>query len=233
MPSNISVNRKYILRIILICIFALCIYLFKTPLINHLIFFYNLISDRENIKLFVSSFGHYAPVVFIFIQILQVLFAPIPGEVTSFIGGYLFGSTKGFLYSSLGLTIGSVINFAIGRFLGKRYIRRWIPADKLEKFDTVIRRQGIIIVFLFFIFPGFPKDYLSLFLGITAIPFQVFILLASIGRMPGTFMLSLQGEFFYEEMYGLFIIAIGGCAVLAVLAYIYRETIYRWIEKFQ
>ncbi|MCJ7774158.1 MAG: VTT domain-containing protein, partial [Desulfobacterales bacterium] len=171
-------------------------------------------------------------VVFISIQILQVIFAPIPGEVTSFIGGYLFGSSKGFLYSSVGLTIGSMINFAIGRFLGKRYVRRWIPEDKMEKFDKVIRRQGIIIVFLLFVFPGFPKDYLCLFLGVTAIPFQVFIILSSIGRLPGTFMLSLQGEFLYDEMYGFFVLAIGGCVILAALVYIYREAIYRWIERY-
>jgi len=233
MPLNIAGNTKTIIKIILICIFVLIIYLFKTPLIENLIRFYNLLSDRENIKIFISSFGHFAPVVFIFIQILQVLFAPIPGEVTSFIGGYLFGSVNGFLYSSLGLTIGSVINFAIGHFLGKRYIRKWIPEDKLAKFNKVIRRQGIIIVFLLFVFPGFPKDYLCLFLGITDIPFQIFVILVSIGRMPGTFMLSLQGEFLYDEMYGFFILALGGCVILAILAYTYREAIYRWIERYK
>jgi uncharacterized membrane protein YdjX (TVP38/TMEM64 family) len=226
-------TKKYILRVVIICIVVLCIYLFKTSLIENLIRFYNLLSDRESIKIFISSFGHYAPVVFIIIQILQVLFAPIPGEVTSFIGGYLFGTANGFFYSSLGLTIGSLINFAIGRFLGKRFIRRWITEDKLEKFDIMIRRQGVIIVFLLFVFPGFPKDYLCLFLGITAIPFQVFILFASLGRMPGTFMLSLQGEFLYGEMYGFFMIALGGCVILAALAYIYREAIYRWIERYK
>jgi len=164
---------------------------------------------------------------------LQVLFAPVPGEVTSFIGGYLFGATKGFIYSSVGLSIGSMMNFGIGRFLGKRYIRGLIPADKLERFDKIIRRQGIIIVFLLFVFPGFPKDYLCLFLGVSAIPFQVFIILASIGRMPGTFMLSLQGEFLYDEMYGFFILILAACVILSALAYFYRENIYRWIERFK
>ncbi|MBW1845925.1 MAG: TVP38/TMEM64 family protein [Deltaproteobacteria bacterium] len=233
MPLNNTNNKKNLIRILIICIFILILYLFKIPFIENLIRFYNLLSDRENIKIFITSFGPHAPVVFIFTQILQVVFAPIPGEVTSFIGGYLFGAKKGFFYSSVGLTIGSVMNFAIGRFFGKRYIRRLIPSDKLESFDKVIRRQGIIIIFLLFVFPGFPKDYLCLFLGISAIPFKVFIILASIGRMPGTFMLSLKGEFLYDEMYGFFILALGGCVILAVLAYWYRETISRWIERFK
>lgn len=233
MGFNITNSQKTILRIILICIAAVFIYLFKTPLIENLIQFYNLLSDRENIKIFLASFGSYAPIVFIAIQIMQVLVAPIPGEVTSFIGGYLFGSTNGFLYSSIGLSVGSMLNFGIGRFLGKRYIRHWLPEEKLKKFDQIIRRQGAIIVGLLFIFPGFPKDYLCLFLGITAIPLQVFIALATFGRMPGTFMLSLQGDFLYDEMYGFFIIAAVVCVILCVLAYRYREQIYRWIERYR
>lgn len=233
MPFKIQDNYKNILKILIICSACLFLYLYKTPVIEGLIRFYNLLTDRENEKIFLSSFGPYAPIVFISIQILQVIFAPVPGEVTSFIGGYLFGATKGFIYSSLGLSIGSVMNFAIGRFLGKRYIRKLIPLDKLERFDKVIRRQGVIIVFLLFVFPGFPKDYLCLFLGVSAIPFPVFIILASVGRMPGTFMLSLQGDFLFDEMYGFFVLVLGGCIILATLAYYYRETIYRWIERFK
>jgi len=233
MPLKITNTKKNIIRIIITCIILLVLYLFKTPLVEGLIRFYILLSDRENIKIFITSFGPLAPVVFIFTQIVQVVFAPVPGEVTSFIGGYLFGAKKGFLYSSLGLTIGSMMNFAIGRFFGKRYIRGLIPSDKLEGLDKIIRRQGIIIVFLLFVFPGFPKDYLCLFLGVSAIPFQVFIILASIGRMPGTFMLSLQGEFLYDEMYGFFIIVLSGCVILAAVAYWYRETIYQWIDRFK
>ena len=82
--------------------------------------------------------------------------------------------------------MGSWINFAIGRFLGKRFVRRWIPAAKLERFNRLLKRQGIIVLLILFIFPGFPKDYLCLFLGLTAIPRNVFLVIASIGRMPGT-----------------------------------------------
>ena len=233
MPFHLSDNKKTVLKAIIICVIVVLIYLFRAPIVENLIRFYNLLSDREKIKIFITSFGPYAPVVFMCIQILQVLIAPIPGEVTSFIGGYLFGAKKGFIYSSVALSFGSMLNFGIGRFFGKRYIRKLIPFEKLERFDKIIRRQGIIIIFLLFIFPGFPKDYLCLFLGVSAIPFQVFIILASIGRMPGTFMLSLQGEFLYGEMYGFFLIAVAGCVILVGLELYYRDAIYRWIDRFK
>jgi uncharacterized membrane protein YdjX (TVP38/TMEM64 family) len=135
------------------------------------------------------------------------------------------------MYSSLALAAGSWINFAIGRFLGRRYVRQWIPTDKLARFDRLLKRQGIIVLLILFIFPGFPKDYLCLFLGITAIPLKAFLLIASIGRMPGTLMLSLQGEFLFQKNYAVFAVVIGVTALAAALSIRYRETIYRWMEK--
>lgn len=193
--------------------------------------FYTVISDRQRMQAFISSFGMGAPVVFIVLQVLQVVFAPVPGEATGFIGGYLFGTASGFLYSSIGLTVGSILNFAIGRFLGNRFVRRMIPAQRLEQMDRFVRHQGIIIFFILFVFPGFPKDYLCVFLGLSAMPFSVFLLITAVGRMPGTLMLSLQGASLYEKQYILLAVLMILCLVLAALAYRYREDLYRWVEK--
>jgi uncharacterized membrane protein YdjX (TVP38/TMEM64 family) len=165
-------------------------------------------------------------------QILQVLLAPVPGEATGFIGGYLFGTLPGFIYSSIGLTVGSWVNFMIGRFLGERYVRKLIPAHRFQKIDGMIKRQGVIVLFILFLFPGFPKDYLCLALGLSTLPIKLFIILAGLGRMPGTFALSLQGAFLYDQNYILLGIMAIVCLILALLGYIYRERIYLWIEKF-
>ena len=170
--------------------------------------------------------------VFITLQILQVLFAPFPGEATGFIGGFLFGTAKGFIYSSIGLTVGSWINFTIGRFLGKRYIRKMIPSNQLDRLDTIVKRQGIIVIFILFVFPGFPKDYFSLFLGLSAIPTKVFIIIAAIGRMPGTLMLSLQGSYVFEQKYGWFALILSLCLILIYFGYKYRDDLYEWLERF-
>ena len=214
-------------------IVVLLVVVYRVPLWEKTVYFYNLLTDREQIKTFVTSFGRFAPIVFIFTQILQVLFAPFPGEATGFIGGFLFGATKGFIYSSIGLTLGSLANFAVGRFLGKRYVRKIIPSHQVEKLDAIVKRQGTIVFFILFIFPGFPKDYLSLFLGMSAIPTKVFIVIATIGRMPGTLMLSLQGSTVFEKQYGWFVVILGICLVLIFLAYKYREDLYRWLEKIE
>jgi uncharacterized membrane protein YdjX (TVP38/TMEM64 family) len=61
---------------------------------------------------------------------------------------------------------------------------------------------------------------------------KVFIVISSIGRMPGTLMLSLQGAYAYKQMYGIFALIFGASAVVVILSIRYRETVYRWIERF-
>ena len=121
----------------------------------------------------------------------------------------------------------------IGRFLGERYVRKLIPADKFKKIDGKVKRQGVILLFILFLFPGFPKDYLCLALGLSTLPVKIFVFLAGVGRMPGTFALSLQGAFLYEQNYVLLGILLGACLILALICYAYRERIYLWVEKLE
>ena len=233
MPSKAGSNKFKISVILALIVFGSVGFWFRIPIWEKITDLYRLFSDREQIRLLISSFGTGAPPVFMLIQILQVIFAPVPGEATGFIGGYLFGTLPGFIYSSIGLTAGSWLNFMIGRFLGERYVRKLIPAHQFQKIDGMVKRQGIIVLFVLFLFPGFPKDYLCLALGVSTLPIKILILLAGIGRMPGTFALSLQGAFLYEQNYALLGILLGACLLLALLSYAYRERIYLWIEKLE
>ena len=230
-----SLSSRLYLKILvglIVCAIIILVILFRESIWENVSYIYHLLSDRDRVRDFIVSFGWGAPLVFMGIQILQVIFAPVPGEATGFIGGYLFGVFEGFLYSSAALAVGSWINFSIGRFFGVRFVRKMIPAAKFQKFDSMLKRQGIIVLFLLFVFPGFPKDYLCLFLGLSTLPLKVFILLATVGRMPGTFLLSLQGAYLYEENYLFLGIAAGACAILVGIIYRFRESLYLWVERF-
>jgi len=230
-PKNKN-RYRILIAVTVVCVLFLAGYAYRQFLWEKTVYYYHLFSDREQIKSYVASFGPWAPLVFILIQILQVIFAPIPGEATGFIGGFLFGTAGGFLYSSIGLTAGSWINFSIGRFLGTRYVRKLIPEAKLDRMDKMVRRQGTMVLFILFVIPGFPKDYLCLFLGLSTLPLKVFLIIVGIGRMPGTLMLSLQGSYVFEQKYGLFALIMGFCLIIIFLGYKYREALYRWLEKF-
>lgn len=214
-----------------LCVGAVPVYYFWDPLLYFLTDAYKVLADKERCKAFLLGLGWLAPLGFMVIQALQVIIAPIPGEATGFAGGYLFGTLGGFVYSTVALTFGSWVNFLIGRFLGKRWLRRLFPAHTLSRMDFLLKHQGAIVVFILFILPGFPKDSLCLFLGLSALPIKVLVLLSAIGRMPGTLMLSAQGAFLFEGDYLLLGVLFGVCVIMGLLAWRFREPIYRWIEN--
>jgi hypothetical protein len=96
--------------------------------------YYYLLDDKEKVKALLEAAGPAAPLIFILTQILQVVFAPIPGEATGFIGGYLFGVPLGMLYSTIGLTVGSMMAFFLGRWLEHKFVARIVSTETLEKF---------------------------------------------------------------------------------------------------
>src|SRR4030042_4582069 len=72
--------------------------------------------DRKRLAALVKSYGSFSPLIFVALQIFQVLFAPIPGEVTGFIGGFLYGNFFGVLYSTIGLGVGSWLGLLFARW---------------------------------------------------------------------------------------------------------------------
>lgn len=210
---------------------ALYFYYSSDPVIAQYREFVRFYSDRREVKAFLASFGPYAPIPFIVLQALQVVFAPIPGEATGFLGGYVFGTWLGFLYSSIGLTLGSAAAFGLGRWLGSHVVRRLISDAVYHKFDFVARTGGELVALLFFLIPGFPKDYLCLLLGVSPIPFRTFLIIATFGRMPGTWLLSIQGAKVRDAHYLEFVIFLTIAAAVALLAYNYREVILQWLHR--
>ena len=194
--------------------------------------YFGICTDKQWIESVLKSAGPLAPLVFIVIQSLQVVFAPIPGEATGFIGGYLFGVPLGLLYSTLGLTLGSVGAFFIARWLEEHYVKRWIPVEILQKFEFLMERQGALVSFILFLLPGFPKDYLCFILGLSRMPFKLFLLICVVGRIPGTLLLNLQGAKVYKGDYYSTFIILGLCLALIVILWYYREPVYLWIRRF-
>ena len=179
--------------------------------------------DREKLTAFIESFGTFAPLIFIAVQVLQVVFAPVPGEATGFLGGYIFGVFPGFVYSSIGLCIGSFINFALGRWLSVTSAKKIVPLKFKVKFDKLLKQGGSLMLFGLFVFPGFPKDYFCIFLGLSSISFKLFAVLSSIGRMPGTYILSLQGASLYNKEYGLFVMMFCISLLLVLGVFFYKK----------
>ena len=143
-----------------------------------LFFHYDLhvfFSDHERAVEMITSYDPYDEIIFIALQILQVVFAPIPGEASGFIGGYLYGPILGTIYSTIGLTIGSWIAFLLAHVFGLPLVERIVSPETLRKYDYVLEHKGVFIVFFLFLIPGLPKDFLCYILGLSHMRLWTFL----------------------------------------------------------
>jgi uncharacterized membrane protein YdjX (TVP38/TMEM64 family) len=168
--------------------------------------------------------------VFIGLQALQVIAAPIPGELTGFLGGYLFGMGTGLAYSTIGLILGSILAFLVARRLGMPFISRFVGPENHQKLDHLMQRQGALFSFILFLIPGIPKDYLCYLLGLSPMGFFPFLVISTFGRFPSTLLLTMQGQAVRSEDYRLFFAALGAALIIIVLGVIYRGQIDRWLK---
>jgi uncharacterized membrane protein YdjX (TVP38/TMEM64 family) len=188
-------------------------------------------ANRKAIAQYIKDAGPYGPIVFIMLQALQVVAAPIPGEATGILGGYLFGTLPGLIYSTIGLTLGSCLGFGLGRWLGLPFVRRFVRQETYHKFDFLTRAKGELVIFLLFLIPGFPKDILCFILGASPLPFGTFFLVSTVGRIPGTWLLSIQGTQVRGHRYVSLFILLSLLAVALLVLHTYRNRIFDWMKR--
>lgn len=190
-----------------------------------------LSTNREALRRLLEEQRAFAPVIFILIQAAQVVAAPIPGELTGFLGGYFFGVLRGFVYSEVGLTLGSIVAFGLGHWLGQPFVRRLVKPETYDRFAFLTETRGVLVSFVLFLIPGFPKDFLSYLLGVSPMRFLPFLLVCALGRMPGTYLLSLQGDRVGGRAYLQGLIILTAVVVLCVVAYLTRGHIFAWARN--
>jgi len=193
-------------------------------------FLVRLYVDKRFLKHTLREWGVLAPVIFMGLQALQVIIAPIPGEVTGILGGYLFGQWVGLLYSTIGLTVGSVAAFAIGRWLGTHYVEKLVSPDIWRKMGFIVEAEGAILCFVIFLIPGLPKDMTCYLFGLSPMPFWVFATISTLGRIPGTWVLSAQGAHTAAGDYVQVILLTALVVAVALPLYYYRNRLVEWFR---
>lgn len=142
-----------------------------------------------------KSFGIWKYVAFVAIQILQVVFAFIPGEPIELAGGALFGWALGFLLCSLGALLGTVLVFYLVKWLGKPFMNVIIPEEKTKKFKFLNDEKRLkLTIFILYIIPGTPKDVLTYCAPLTPIGPLNFFLITLVARIPSIITSNIIGS---------------------------------------
>lgn len=143
----------------------------------------NISSSNDGFINYIKSYGIIAPLIFIFIQIIQVIFPIIPGGASCLAGVLAFGSFYGFIYNYIGLCIGSICNFFLARHYGIKIINFLFKKDSINNYLNYIKSKKFNNFFLLSIFmPGAPDDLLCYIAGISNINFWSFLVIIILGK---------------------------------------------------
>ncbi|MFP5211996.1 MAG: TVP38/TMEM64 family protein [Acidobacteriota bacterium] len=191
---------------------------------------FQLFMTKERLLSFIESLGPLGFIGFILLQMAQVVVAPIPGEVTGIIGGYLYGVSLGIVLSTIGLVLGSYLAFTIARAFGRPIVEKFVDKMVMDRFDYLLHHKGVVLVFMLFLLPGFPKDYLCFILGLGHLTTLEFLVISSVGRLFGTVLLTLGGDYIRCQQYGRLYILVGTAIVVVLVAYLFRNKVERLLR---
>lgn len=184
---------------------------------------------KEEIRDIIAATGAWGPFVFMFASFLQVTFIPIPGVIIILSGNLLFGPVLGIIYSTIGMILGALLAFALGRWVGRPFVD-WVVGDK-EEVDGYLKRlkgKENVLFFFMFLLPFFPDDALCSVAGITSMTWPIFIFMATFTRIVSNIaaVIFMSGEVIPYQGWGLVVIALVG--ILSIIAFIYA---YRFSDK--
>lgn len=175
--------------------------------------------NQENLQNAIASWGFFAPTLYILLQIVQTVVAPIPGQVVGGIGGYLFG-IWGVLWTLIGTLIGCYVVFRLARRFGRPLLEKLFKKSALANFDFIINaKSASLIVFAIFLLPGFPDDIVCYIAGLTKLPMRRLLVLVALGRLPTIVLTNLIGAGVSDNLAMAGLASLAGVVVLAVVTW--------------
>ena len=154
-----------------------------------------IFTNRDQLELFIRQSSFWGPLLFIVIQIAQVVIAVIPGGLTCLAGVVFFGPWYGFLYSAVGILIGSCINFYLARRYGEKFIRLFVNDETYEKTRKkfLTGKKFDVVFTAAILLPGAPDDVLCMLAGLTDMSWRKFLTFLLLGGPVTIVVYSLGG----------------------------------------
>lgn len=222
-PDNRK-TRQIIIAVIIIVIFiAACIAMFPLG---------KLLSSEEGQEFLtekLKQFGWFAPLIFVAVQVIQVVIAVIPGGPVPMIGGVLFGEWGALFLCISGFFLGTVIVYYLVQAIGKPIVNLFVTEQHSKRFSFLSNQKKLeLIVFLIFLCPGLPKDALTYIVSFTTKikPMRLFFI-TTIARTPATVLTIFLGGSLRDGNYTLSIVFALAMAIVAVIGFYLNKKIYK------
>ena len=156
--------------------------------------FFEKINSVEALREVIAGTGMWAGGVYFALQMMTVIIAPIPSNISMMAGALALGFWKAMILGVLAVVAGSMIVFLAARALGRNAIQRFLDKGVMDKYLPVIEEKQDMFLFLTMLFPFFPDDALCMLAGLTNISLGRFTAIMVLARPWGLIVAALLGS---------------------------------------
>lgn len=186
--------------------------------------FFAVIQNAESLRAYLAASGVWMPILYIVLQYLQVVILPIPSIVSTATGVALFGPFYTMVYSLLGISLGSVTAFLIGRVLGHKAVVWMVGEDTLTKWQEKLKGKDNLLLTIMFLLPLFPDDILCFIAGLSSMSFIYFVIMMFVARIIATAITSYSVDFFpLNTWWGILLWVLFFVVFAMVFMFIYKN----------
>ena len=186
--------------------------------------FFALVKDETAFREYLQTKGKWMPVLYIVLQYLQVVILPIPSVVSTLAGVALFGAFKTIVYSLIGIILGSITAFFIGRKLGNKAVSWMIGQEELNKWQKRLKGKDNFILTAMFLLPMFPDDVLCFIAGLSSMSNKYFLIMIVLSRIVSVSTTCYSINFIpFNTWWGLLIWGVLFALIIVSFIWIYKN----------
>ncbi len=196
--------------------------------------FFVIVKDEVAFRNYLEKAGAWMPIVYILFQYLQVILLPVPSIVSTLAGVAIFGAWRTLIYSFIGIWIGSITAYFIGKKLGYKAVAWMVGEESLQKWQKKLKGKDTLVLTLMFFLPIFPDDLFCFVSGLSSMKTGYFVIMITLSRL-----ISIAATCFSLQLiplntwWGLLIwgVLIAVFVVAFVLIYKHLDAIQKWLNK--
>lgn len=141
---------------------------------------------------------------------------PIPNGLTNTFAGMSLGWSISSIVVWIGLNLGAILAYSIGRFAGRPLAKKIISSQEFEKAETSLKNFNVIGLILSRPIPGF-AELIAITAGLSKVPFKIFFLIVGISNIGVAIIFSGIGAAAVDN--DSFFLAFFGVAILPAILY--------------
>jgi uncharacterized membrane protein YdjX (TVP38/TMEM64 family) len=187
------------------------------------------LSDPEALRAWLARLGPLGPLGLIVFNAIQVVVAPFPGYPVQIAAGFLFGWWQGTLYAVVGMVLGGMLAYTLGRLYGRPLVQRIVGADRLDRWEKVAHLNSMAVWFVLMLGPLGDAPYFIA--GLTKLPLWKLVAIVLLVRTPSVMVSAALGAGLISWRSPWFIAGATLFIVLGILAGLNEQRIEGWLSR--